>query len=202
MKYKDESMNELHEELAKTGVISTDFKWKIEQLASNAVREAYARGQEEFLNKFVTEGCKKCDILSTVKEKPKKEVKAAKKNPIRKWEPGEKLVCLSNYVELFKKGDIVTFKSRNKLDTRYFYCEECDRSFFKSDFKRAPVEEVKPKEIEVETKTKTIIEEKEKDVMTKGIVERVKKGAESTIKNQQKIAKTAAMLEGARVLNN
>lgn len=62
MRYKDESMNELHEELVKTGVISTDFKRQIEMFAQNAIREAYDRGQKEFLSKFVTEICKKCSL--------------------------------------------------------------------------------------------------------------------------------------------
>lgn len=49
IKYKDKCMNLLHEKLAKTGVISTDFKWQIEQLALQAVREACERGKSELL---------------------------------------------------------------------------------------------------------------------------------------------------------
>lgn len=47
MKYKDKGMNLLHEELARTMVISTDFKWQIEQFALQAVREAFERGKSE-----------------------------------------------------------------------------------------------------------------------------------------------------------
>jgi hypothetical protein len=47
MKYKDEGMNELHEELAKTMVISTDFKREIEFLAMQGIRQAYERGRAD-----------------------------------------------------------------------------------------------------------------------------------------------------------
>lgn len=47
MKYKDEGMNFLHEELAKTGVISVDFKRLIELYANQAVQEAYERGRAD-----------------------------------------------------------------------------------------------------------------------------------------------------------
>ena len=46
MRYKDEGMNELSEELKRTGVISEDFKRSIMDLANWAIRDAYERGRK------------------------------------------------------------------------------------------------------------------------------------------------------------
>lgn len=139
--------------------------------------------------------------LMLIAQAPQEENPKPKKNPIKQWQFGEKLVCISPDAH-FLKEDIVTFLKRDS--GHMFYCKETCQVLDRVKWKRyIPREESNSEEVkQKELKTKIIKNEKEKDVMTKGIVDRVKKGAENTVKNQQSIAKTAAVLEGARILNN
>ena len=52
MKYKNSELNNLHDELSKTGVISSDFKYIIEDYAQRAATLAYQRGVVDTEDKF------------------------------------------------------------------------------------------------------------------------------------------------------
>lgn len=123
------------------------------------------------------------------------------KRKIVPWQSGEKLICTAKTYRPVEFGEIVTFKSPSS-SCLYFHCEEYGVSLLKSCFKRASLVVTQKEEVQIK-KTKTIGKEKE-IVMSKGkgIVDRIKEGANIVVSKQGDIAKTAALLEGARVLNN